>query len=198
MNHRVLVTSICLLTTVAVAQDVTPVQLPDVKVGDTWTYVDLDRYTKEVKGEWTFDVVGVEDSSIKVEFRMNGKNSARTYGRDWSDSGNFQQLGFPMEVGKKWKSRISYNSDCGRTTDDLEAEIKGWEDIEVPAGKFRALRIEHNGFYTGTRCEGGQKNRWYWYVPSLKRFVRVEARSYTSRGHLEVVEVFELRASKVQ
>ena len=198
MNYRVLVTSIYLLTTVAVAQDVTPVQLPDVKVGDTWTYVDLDRYTKQVKGEWTFEVVGVDDSSIKIESRMNGKISARAYGRDWSDSDNFQPLSFPMQVGKKWKSRISYNSDCGRTTDDLEAEIKGWEDIEVPAGKFRALRIEHNVFYTGTRCEGGQKNRWYWYVPSLKRFVRGEARSYTSRGQLEVVEVFELKASSVQ
>jgi len=42
MNCRVLVTSIYLLTTVAVAQDAMSVQRPDVKVGETWTYVVLD------------------------------------------------------------------------------------------------------------------------------------------------------------
>ena len=163
MNYTVLVTFVyLLLTTVSVAQDSMPIQRPDVKVGESWTYVDLDRYTKQVKGEWTFEVIGIDDSSIKVEYRIDGKTLSRTFGRDWS-FGDERQLSFPLEVGKKWKSQTSYNSDCGRTTDDLEAEVKGWEDIEVPAGRFRALRIEHNGFYTGTRCAGGRKNRWYWY-----------------------------------
>lgn len=201
MKYRVLVSSIYLLTTVSVAQEVMPVQRPEVKVGETWTYVVLDWYTKQTKAEWTFEVVGVDDSYIKTELRRYGNNSTRTYGRDWSPSGGFQQLSFPLEVGKKWKSQYSYNDpNCGRVTDDLEAEVKGWEDIEVPAGKFRALRIEHNGFYTGPLpgCGAGRKNRWFWYVPSIKRYVRAEERAYTPQGQLGFGEVFELKAFKVQ
>ena len=40
-----------------------------------------------------------------------------------------------------------------------------WEEITVPAGRFRALRIFHYGW--GYTME-------YWYAPKVKNFVRME------------------------
>jgi hypothetical protein len=183
----------------AFSQEATPVSQPEVKVGETWTYVQMDFYSKTPRGEWLFEVVAVDDTSIKTDLKRDGGISSRTYGRDWSISKDFSLFNFPLDIGKKWASKTSYESpECGRATDELIAEVKGWEDVEVPAGKFRALRIEHNGNYTGPRCGSGRKNWWYWYAPSIKRFVRYEQRAYTPQGQLGFSQILELKAWKTQ
>jgi hypothetical protein len=52
-------------------------------------------------------------------------------------------------------------------------KVVAWEDVEVPAGKFRALKIECEGTYQrlDTRA-GGWLRREIWYVPEVKRWVK--------------------------
>ena len=198
MRSRLAIAAACFCSMTALAQDQATVSQPDVGVGDSWAYLVIDPYTKETRGEWLFDVVEVSGSSIKTELNRDGSSSTRIYGRDWSLSKDFLLFSFPLEAGKKWKSKTSYEtSDCGPTSDDLTAEVKGWEDIKVPAGKFRALRIEHNGFWT-SRCGSGRKLWWYWYVPSVKHFVRFESRAWNPRGQIGFEQVLVLKSMRLQ
>jgi len=59
----------------------------------------------------------------------------------------------------------------GRAT--AKYKVAGWEEVAVPAGKFRALKIEGDGTYTrnDTRQTGRSKME-LWYVPEVNRWVR--------------------------
>ena len=76
--------------------------------------------------------------------------------------------------------------------------MKGWEDVEVPAGKFRALKIEHNGTYKGS-CGTGVKQHWYWHVPAVKRHVKYEQHVFERPGgDMTVGELIVLKNYTVQ
>jgi hypothetical protein len=51
----------------------------------------------------------------------------------------------------------------------------GWEDVTVPAGTFRALRIDSKGAWQNT-CASNRLQYKFWYVPKVKWLV---ARSQT-------------------
>jgi uncharacterized lipoprotein YddW (UPF0748 family) len=53
--------------------------------------------------------------------------------------------------------------------------VVGWETVEVPAGKFRALRVEatHDGRRNGPQVTA-------WYAPEVKRYVRLIAQAVRS------------------
>jgi hypothetical protein len=191
--------AVCVLfTTSAIAQDAPNLERPDVKPGDTWTY----RFTaKDVINETSQVVITVDDSTITTETKRSadGAITKVDYPRDWAANSNtFKVFSFPLEVGKKWNSKRSYSTaQCGSMIDDLSAEVKGWEDVVVPAGKFRALRIEHNGTYQSAQCGSGTKQHWYWYVPNVKRHVKYEQHVYPPGGW-PIDELVELKAYNVQ
>jgi hypothetical protein len=57
-----------------------------------------------------------------------------------------------LAVGKKWDlSFTEANPDPKYSTETYEAHytVVGWEDIDVPAGKFRALKVEAEGTWSG-------------------------------------------------
>jgi hypothetical protein len=57
---------------------------------------------------------------------------------------------------------------------EIVSTVKGWEDIVVPAGKFRALRIEREE-KIGVGSHDPRKNASvYWYVPELRWHAQVE------------------------
>ena len=53
----------------------------------------------------------------------------------------------------------------------------GWEDIEVPAGKFRALKVQAEGtFRRSIGPSPDEARNTYWYVPQVKRWVKTSTR----------------------
>ena len=197
MKRLALVFGACLFATLVAAQsEKQTVERPDVKVGDAWTYVTMDLLTKIPQRESTLEITEVGEATITGKVRSDGKESVARYGPDWSGASDFPIFSFPLEIGKKWKYRRSYMGSCGDAVDEMEAEVKGWEDIEVPAGKFRALRVEHNGTFNAPRCGYGKKHHWCWYVPSVKRFVRYEQGVYGSpapAGFIQDLASFKLK-----
>jgi hypothetical protein len=78
--------------------------------------------------------------------------------------------------------------------------VQGWESITVPAGTFKALRIDISGdrerdTFTN-QSHAGKFKISVWYAPDVKRLVRVEHRYYSgmfaTRGQLMGHEVIEL------
>lgn len=56
---------------------------------------------------------------------------------------------FPLEPGKTWEFEYSTKSANGDVVvHQRTARAETWEDVEVPAGKFHALKVIHSGTYT--------------------------------------------------
>jgi len=137
-------------------------------------------------------------------------------------------LSFPLSVGKTWS--INYTEmhpDSRKRFEQREIKytVLGYETIELPAGKFKALKIEGEGHWTaelepnqtvvqtanvtqdGTtmvtqanKTQGelftGRTYLALWYVPEVKRFVKSIEESYNNHGVRNSRETVELEAYK--
>jgi hypothetical protein len=83
---------------------------------------------------------------------------------------------FPLQVGARYPYAyevVSKRGSSERTKNEGVVTIFGWEEISVPAGKFRALKIEAKGTLQRLDVRGAVWQRWaYWYVPGAKRWVK--------------------------
>lgn len=84
--------------------------------------------------------------------------------------GNPQQevrwLQWPLEPGQSWR--------CERPTpggtQTWETKVKGWEEVVVPAGKFRAIRVDIDLVANPNPLVTRQVTLWY--SPEVKAFVK--------------------------
>ncbi len=140
-----------------------------------------------------------------------------------------QPLNFPLAPGKSWK--LEYKEDRPSNAvksqiTTLKYDVIGWEEVVVPAGKFKAVKIEASGNWKSelapsqgmrssaeTTQDGAtiimqaQKNvqrttlgrlyRVYWYVPETKIYVKSIEESYFSSGMLNERRTEELESYKV-
>src|SRR5262249_11464972 len=85
-------------------------------------------------------------------------------------------LNFPLRVGGSHDVTFEVIARRGGTARSRFQEtirIVGWEDVEVPAGRFRALKLEAKGtFFRLDASFGGWTRRELWYVPEAKRWVK--------------------------
>lgn len=90
---------------------------------------------------------------------------------------------FPIGVGKQWKDAYSTKAIMGQfagrnTFDYIEYfSALGWEDVQIRAGKFKALKLEYKRKQTGSTSgwgDGDEIINRYWYSPEAKYFVKCE------------------------
>jgi len=223
--RRLLIVATLLLLPVSVMAE--SIDAPTVKAGDSWVY----RVTTEhgpqgwAQHEDDFSVEHVDASTIFLSVKPSGSQREpveQLAGADWSRSRDIngkQQVvnrpfAFPLEVGKKWELKYTEanpNRQHLSETFDTGYSVVGWEDIEVPAGKFKALKIEAEGNWTAvlapmnqvaaqgvTTASGsamlvqnnrvtphttsGRTYKAFWYVPGVKRFVKSVEEYYSSNG----------------
>jgi hypothetical protein len=144
--------------------EVQALQLPTLTGGDTWTY----RSTTE-KGSagWnqTHDDITINratSSTIYYSAKQSGSSQAPREliaGSDWSRMRNVngketivnKPLSFPLSAGKTWE--VEYKEQQPNNLHKSEQWTHkyvavGFETVEVPAGKFEALKIECEGKWT--------------------------------------------------
>ncbi|MGH8640562.1 MAG: hypothetical protein ACRET6_02560, partial [Burkholderiales bacterium] len=162
---------------------------PVLKVGDSWAYKLTDRDYSVVRERKS--VTRVESvTGGEVRFRSGSKTHFR-YTADWSLIGQVPGDGierkfeppvpvysFPLEPGKTWQAKFRNTRSDGRAFDnDRTVTVEGWEEVTVPAGTFRALKVSSLTYYRrvdGAGTGGGRVVFKYWYVPEVKRPVRIE------------------------
>jgi hypothetical protein len=108
---------------------------------------------------------------------------------------------FPFRPGKQWKHTYSakpiltkgYLTGRGIPALDYYENIRilGWEDLEVKAGKLRALKIEyingHKGLPGGTHTTPPYEEKgYYWYSPDVKYFVKRQYDKVSIDAHKEI------------
>jgi hypothetical protein len=212
---------------VAAAASAQMVNAPTVKAGDTWTYKTT---TEKGPSGWnqTRDettVSRVTGSTIYYTVKVSGSTQPEKElfaGIDWSRARDIdgketvvnRPLAFPLTTGKAWE--IHYTEQHPNKTFRMEEwdhkyTVVGYESVEVPAGKFNALKIEAEGRWTAeleptqTVVQGAQSNatgtsmvtqtqktadktvsgrtyKAFWYVPEARRWVKSVEEYYGSGG----------------
>ena len=92
-----------------------------------------------------------------------------------------QILKWPLKIGEKWNSEYTFrdysNSSHGVYihTSKVSVGIRTYEEVKVPAGVFKALRIQVG-------------EATFWYAPSIGWIVKEQIGSYYTRRNLDLVE----------
>jgi len=187
---------------------------PTWDLGDSWTYsrtlyaTAASRTTE--RSEYTM-VVSAKKQDFYTLFYSSldshGKSSdATTYWSmatnwiNWRGEGGKRQefvwYRWPLEEGQTWEY-LWVQPGMGETA--WKAKVRGWETITVPAGTFRAIRIdvENSCYYQGV--DGGvcRQEDIVWYSPVVRAKVRLERRTY-SRAYQGSNIVEELVAYSVR
>lgn len=197
------------------ADETAPVPKPAVKTGDSWRYR-ISTYQTNVPIVFTLEsrvsFVG-PDIIVTVETGSDGRESDSQFDSEWAIS-SLGYLGqvfdppirffkFPLQVGAEYPYAFGLAAQKGspaRTRQEGIAKVVGWEDVSVPAGKFRALKFEANGSFQRLDINArGWQRFLLWYVPEVKRFVKSTFESGTrAPNQLDLVRTTELVEFKVQ
>lgn len=169
------------------AQPAPPVERPNVKVGDRWTYRRMDYNAGKALGAYETQVVFAQRGVIQLVGTRKSKDEEvdTTYTADWNAVSTAARVfyphtgwfKFPLQVGDSYKAAyetVTPKKDIKART-ERQVTVVGWEDVVVPAGKFRALKIVSEGrfqrFETSTRS--GVSRNVIWYVPQVRRWVKL-------------------------
>jgi hypothetical protein len=173
------------------------IEAPVWNVGDKWVFdregpievVGCDAQWYSVKfsgGIFPKDASGIaifERSTLNVKYMLERDRRKEYRG--------FRKkiLNFPITLGKQWKDL--YQRDELGTMATVAAEYRetfrvlGWEDVEVRAGKFKAIKLEYKIEKSVQSGVGlipqGESKAWYWYSPEVKNFVKCQY----EKGYIE-------------
>jgi uncharacterized caspase-like protein len=180
------------------------------KVGDTWTYHrTLRDYSKKTESKFTQRVEAVTGSEIRVRF---GAKGLLVTNLDWNplslltNDGTKREyspmqpiFSFPLEAGKTWSQKYRFSRSDGHQADhDATVTAVGWENVTVPAGTFKALKISAVSWYRNLKGGTGRFVVNHWYVPEVKRPVKSELLDTGNNLVVHHDETLELLAFKVR
>ena len=98
-----------------------------------------------------------------------------------------QTFRFPLAVGAEWPSVFEMRRPHARGFGmrfKRTAKVIGWEEIEVPAGRYRALRVRVEGPWERVDVQvSGRSTTTMWYAPAVKRWVKYEYRDTDTGSH---------------
>jgi len=161
--------------------------VPVWSVGDRWTFNKTDGPTYANQGVLhstiMFSVKESRDSSYRVEVTRQPtvgteggptiwgiSRGLNTYWRDsaqlpWTE---LRFLNWPLTEGKTWQ--FQHPQPDGRLF-SWSASAKGWDEVTVPAGRFKAMVIA----IEGRNADGSYVRRGtLWYAPAVKWKVKEE------------------------
>jgi hypothetical protein len=109
--------------------------------------------------------------------------------------GKFVAIAFPIELGKSWQYEFKTSGANGDTSQVRKAKAASWEEVRVPAGTFKALKIVHDGSWARVeigRHFSGVVTETTWYSPEVKRLIKREYLDRTPGGGIWDHSVTEL------
>ncbi len=159
-------------------------------VGDRWNYQVIDRQRGEVVRNYAVRVSRLLDgghwmSGSDAEFDEHGRSLR------WVNPGGEKRWNTPhplrwwpgMAVGEKRRFEIETGGEPPqgkpwRQKIESEARVVGIETVKVPAGEFKAWRIEHEGSIRAIDAYGyGTFKLTLWFLPDQHTWVASDYRS---------------------
>jgi hypothetical protein len=171
------------------------VPAPQLSRGDRWVYRyeradDSGTMTEEIRGRETVEgidcyVLGIGQNRQEllrtsdmalVEQREGGATNVRF-------RPPLEAFRWPLHTGLEWQQRTTLELVRDEATRNLlhECRVDAEEDVTVPAGTFRALRV---------KCRNQAAAMETWFAPAVRNVVRTRR---PRRGAIEVRELIEYR-----
>ena len=185
--NRFLALVVALASSQVLAQ-ATQAERPELKPGTEWVYK-IDNSKRNRPGppaelKRVIKEVGDKDYTIEITQGGNTRVGAMSldlnpFSEGLTSSGrtstSLPYFSFPLAPGKTYNGVVDYPSPFGNLMININMTTKvlDWEEVTVPAGKFRALKIEGNGRSVGGPINGTRKVT-LWYVPEVANYVRME------------------------
>lgn len=190
--------AVLLAPAAAPAQDAAPA--PVFEPGMSWTYRQREELGGREGAGIRIEVVAATAGRVTVSVALAGEAAVN---ERWDAAGNWEQVSargwawlerlggaarrvefvpalplyrFPLEVGKSWVDTVqAVDPGSGRkTTVKVFAKAIGWDEVVVPAGKFRALKVRRS-----IAPEDGDTTRTHttvtlidWYAPQVDGTVK--------------------------
>jgi hypothetical protein len=166
------------------------IEAPVWNVGDKWVFDQEGRMevtgrdarwysVKFSGGIFSKDASGIaifERSTLNVKYVLEGDQRKEYKG--------FRKkiLNFPLTLGKQWKDLYERTELASSGMLPFEYHetfrVLGWEEVEVRAGKFRAIKLEYRIETLSRATMGwisrGESKAWYWYSPEVKNVVKCQ------------------------
>jgi len=158
------------------------IEAPVWNIGDRWSFagnfpmsvIDADdnSYTVKVLTRTGESIYIYDKSSLNILYSVEGDRRIEFKGV------HKRRLNFPFEIGKSWKD--SYMRKTIRQTAAAREYVYhdtytvwGWEDIEVPRGQYKALKIEHKEERVEDMARRPKEGKvWFWYSPDVKYLIK--------------------------
>lgn len=172
----------------ASAQTAQMPNLSELKAGDRWEWRQFDNRTKlEEPGPWR---MVVEEKGV-LEFAFgDGQRHPLAYPYVNAPSPKPWRV-WPLEVGKQW----SVDVDTPTFSLKQDAKVVAHEEVVVPAGKFMAFRIEHDGFVRLPSGFNGRIVDTFWYSPEARADVKHVRRVGQTNFTRELVRYPSMKAT---
>lgn len=199
----------------SLAQERPTVERPDLKVGDSWTYQQINNWRGIVQDKYTLEVSAISGTEIHLtrKSEMSGAVATVTATPDLntirgiSSSGAVIQFtpdtgafAFPLRVGKTWKAKADFATGDLIGSYALTTKVVGWETVKVQAGEFTTLKITQDGYYKsteGTQSGSGKMQETFWYAPAVESVVKFMYEDTNWAGQLHNRFGTELLAYKI-
>jgi hypothetical protein len=177
-----------------------PVSRFEPMVGDTWTFEVKDQLAGKQADNFITRRVTEKRQNNFGFVREDSKTGLKSM--YWTDAdlnpaydsdGQIRHhmfLKWPLTKGTAWPAeRISRRTlpEPQVTSSNLQCEVKGIEPVAVSAGQFQAVKIACIGRFnakTQTKEWIGTMEESYWWVPSLRYFVKYQYRDRNDKGDL--------------
>jgi len=177
--------------------------MPELQPVDVWVVQGTDLIKSELRWKVRREITKVDGGLATWKYEMlppsrpaSGENTfdvaAQVLQRSNLVFGKLEVTKFPLTPGKQWTYEYETKRAAGGTVRfEMSARVAGWEDIAVPAGTFRAMRIEHDGYWSreadfATEGRSGSvRGRYqvtYWYAPAAKAIVKSTLRDHKPTG----------------
>ena len=183
------------------------VMRPDVQTGDEWIYRRSSGRNSRMMRQ-TLTGVNEKGMTLKTEDIGSQDSSVAVHDRDWGLMGSgfndyspaLAYYSFPLYAGKRWGIESSVSNFGAGQSGRMKGEGRavGWETVEVPAGRFLAMKIE----VKIETADPGDPQRTlvvseqHWYARAIMRPVRVESEA-TIAGEAPRSETIELVTYKI-
>jgi len=188
-------------------------------VGDSWQYNFKSMWKNVEPRTFVHQVTAVSDREVRetMSFVANsGKTSdSKSFGAEsrfveWRGQGYyfvefnpFLQAFGALQPGTTWKSLATPIEDPFFSNWYSEGRVIGWDSVSVPAGSFKALRVELNSNRTASASSAAQtapaRIRYVvWYSPDAKRTVKHVRTVLTMDGTKVAEDTYELVKYAVQ
>ena len=167
----------------------------DYRIGDTYSYIIADLYSKEVQNTVLLTVTKLTPREV---FYNEGKAVTDRLGNPRLIMGSINISGnqsnpAEFQLGRQWSTRYTTTgTPIGELTTELNLRVVARESVTVPAGTFDTFRIDAHGVRFGGKGPLQIRSK-FWFAPGkVRRFVAREEVRSAGRGKVIFAERQEL------